>query len=52
VCVNDRILYGLHRHLMDTTVSALETEFVVTNIAQLHLVVGIDNFFNRALIEL
>jgi hypothetical protein len=39
-------------HLMDTTVLALETEFEVTNMGQLHWLLGIQITFNRDSIEL
>jgi hypothetical protein len=37
---------------MDTTVLALETEFEVTNMGQLHWVLGIQIIFNRDSIQL
>jgi hypothetical protein len=36
---------------MDITVLALETEFKVTNMGQLHWLLGIQITFNRDLIE-
>jgi hypothetical protein len=52
VYVEDLTLYGPPGHLMDTTVLALETEFEVTNMGQLHWLLGIQITFNRDSIEL
>jgi hypothetical protein len=52
VYVDDLILYGPPGHLIDTTVFALDTEFEVTNIGQLHWLLGIQITFNRDSIEL
>jgi hypothetical protein len=52
VYVDNLTLYGLPGHLMDTTVLALETEFEVTIMGQLHWVLGIQITFNRDSIEL
>jgi hypothetical protein len=52
VYVDDLTLYGPPGHLMDTTVLALETEFEVTNMGQLHWLLGIQITFNRDSIEL
>jgi hypothetical protein len=51
VYVDDLTLYGPPGHLMDTTVLALETEFEVTNMGQLHWLLGIQITFNRDTIE-
>jgi hypothetical protein len=52
VYVDNLTLYGLPGHLMDTTMLALETEFEVTNMGQLHWLLGIQITFNRDSIEL
>jgi hypothetical protein len=52
VDVDERTLYGPPGHLMDTTALALEAEFDVTNMGQLHWVLGIQITFNHASIEL
>jgi hypothetical protein len=52
VYVDDLTLYGPPGHLMDTTVLALETEFEVTNMGQVHSLLGIQITFNRDSIEL
>jgi hypothetical protein len=52
VYVNNPTLYGPPRHLVYTTVLALETEFEVTNLGQLHWVLAIQISFNHDSIEL
>jgi hypothetical protein len=52
VYLDDLTLYGPPGHLMDTIVLALETEFEVTNMGQLHWLLGIQITFNRDSIEL
>jgi hypothetical protein len=52
VYVDDLILYGLLGHLMDTTVLGLETEFKVTNMGQLHWLLGNLITFNHDSVEL
>jgi hypothetical protein len=52
VYVDDLILYGPRGHRTDTTVLALKMEFKVTNMGQLHWLLGIQITFNRDLIEL
>jgi hypothetical protein len=52
VYVDDLTLYGPPGHLMDTTVLALEREFEVTNMGQLHLLLGIQISYNCDSIEL
>jgi hypothetical protein len=52
VYVDDLTLYGPPGYLMDTTVLALDTEFEVTNMGQLHWLLGIHITFNRDSIEL
>jgi hypothetical protein len=52
VYVDDLTLYGQPRSLLDTTVLALETEFEVINMGQLHWLSGIQITFNRDSIEL
>jgi hypothetical protein len=52
VYVDDLTLYGLPGYLIDTTVLALETEFEVTNMGQLHWLLGIPITVNRNSIEL
>jgi hypothetical protein len=45
-------LYGPRGPLMDTTILALETEFDVNNMGQLHWLLGIQITFNPDSIEL
>jgi hypothetical protein len=52
VYVDDLTLYGPPGKLMDTTVSALETEFEVTNMGNLHWLLGIQIKMTRDAIEL
>jgi hypothetical protein len=52
VYVDDLTLSRPPGHLIDTTILALETEFEVTNMGQLHWLLGIQITFNRDSIEL
>jgi hypothetical protein len=52
VYVEDLTLYGLRRRLMDTTVLAVETALKVTNMGNLHWLLGIQVSFNCDLIKL
>jgi hypothetical protein len=52
VYVNNLTIYRPPGHLMDTTVLALSREFEVTNMGQLHWLLGIQITFNRDSIEL
>jgi hypothetical protein len=50
--VNDLTLFGPHGYLIDTTILALEREFEVTNMGQLHWLLGIQITFNCVSIDL
>jgi hypothetical protein len=52
VYIDDLSSYGPLGYLMDTTVLALEIDFEVTNMGQLHWLLGIQITFSRDLIEL